>query len=93
MHVNSAFQFVREFDETNDVGFEQVEPVELPSLQVVALQENCLSGDVPKGFTLTLMQVHGLPCAHNFYVECLDDWLRLKNKIMNILFPFIRFRL
>lgn len=26
------------------------------------------------------VQVRGMPCAHNFHVECIDEWLRLNVK-------------
>ena len=31
-------------------------------------------------FIFSFMQVRGMPCAHNFHVECIDEWLRLNVK-------------
>ncbi|KAL2243952.1 UNVERIFIED_CONTAM: E3 ubiquitin-protein ligase SIS3 [Sesamum indicum] len=61
---------------------------ELPKFRLKAVPTDCSECPIcleefhvgNELFSLETMQVRGLPCAHNFHVECIDEWLRLNVK-------------
>ncbi|KAG4392616.1 hypothetical protein AAZX31_04G165400 [Glycine max] len=50
---------------------------ELPSFRLTAVPTNCSECLICLEEFHVGNQVRGLPCAHNFHVECIDEWLRL----------------
>uniref|UniRef100_A0A368UJG3 RING-type domain-containing protein n=1 Tax=Glycine max TaxID=3847 RepID=A0A368UJG3_SOYBN len=60
-------------------GREAVEALiqELPSFRLTAVPTNCSECLICLEEFHVGNQVRGLPCAHNFHVECIDEWLRL----------------
>nr|DAD38648.1 TPA_asm: hypothetical protein HUJ06_012970 [Nelumbo nucifera] len=39
---------------------------------------------------LEAFQVHGLPCAYNFHVECIDEWILLNVKYLHYCSAFVK---
>nr|ACU19670.1 unknown [Glycine max] len=50
---------------------------ELPSFRLTAVPTNCSECLICLEEFHVGNQVRGLPCTHNFHVECIDEWLRL----------------
>ncbi|KAK7317189.1 hypothetical protein RJT34_01199 [Clitoria ternatea] len=53
---------------------------ELPEFRLNAVPTNCSECLICLEEFHEGNQVRGLPCAHNFHVECIDEWLRLNVK-------------
>ncbi|XP_027368479.1 E3 ubiquitin-protein ligase SIS3-like isoform X2 [Abrus precatorius] len=53
---------------------------ELPEFRLNAVPTNCSECLICLEEFRVGNQVRGLPCAHNFHVECIDEWLRLNVK-------------
>lgn len=63
-------------------GREAVEALiqELPKFRLKAVPTDCSECPICLEEFHVGNEVRGLPCAHNFHVECIDQWLRLNVK-------------
>ncbi|KAK4768095.1 hypothetical protein SAY87_003236 [Trapa incisa] len=53
---------------------------ELPKFRLEAVPTDCSECPICLEEFHVGNEVRGLPCAHNFHVECIDEWLRLNVK-------------
>ncbi|KAI3971418.1 hypothetical protein MKW92_029197 [Papaver armeniacum] len=53
---------------------------ELPKFRLKAVPVDCSECPICLEEFCMGNEVRGLPCAHNFHVECIDEWLRLNVK-------------
>ncbi|PIN01674.1 hypothetical protein CDL12_25816 [Handroanthus impetiginosus] len=53
---------------------------ELPRFELKAVPDDCSECPICLEEFHVGNEVRGLPCAHNFHVECIDEWLRLNAK-------------
>ncbi|KAL8042032.1 hypothetical protein ABFX02_09G023600 [Erythranthe guttata] len=53
---------------------------ELPKFMLKAVPTDCSECPICLEEFHVGNEVRGLPCAHNFHVECIDEWLRLNVK-------------
>lgn len=53
---------------------------ELPKFRMKAVPTDCSECPICLEEFRVGNEVRGLPCAHNFHVECIDEWLRLNIK-------------
>eukprot|EP01018_Ginkgo_biloba_P024104 Gb_01263 [translate_table: standard] len=53
---------------------------ELPKFRMKAVPTDCSECPICLEEFHVGNEVRGLPCAHNFHVECIDEWLRLNIK-------------
>ncbi|XP_042508173.1 E3 ubiquitin-protein ligase SIS3-like [Macadamia integrifolia] len=53
---------------------------ELPKFRLKAVPTDCSECPICLEEFCVGNEVRGLPCAHNFHVECIDEWLRLNAK-------------
>ncbi|KAJ6800028.1 putative E3 ubiquitin-protein ligase SIS3 [Iris pallida] len=53
---------------------------ELPKFRLKAVPTDCSECPICLEEFCVGNEVRGLPCAHNFHVECIDQWLRLNVK-------------
>lgn len=53
---------------------------ELPKFRLKAVPTDCSECPICLEEFHVSDEVRGLPCAHNFHVECIDEWLRLNVK-------------
>ncbi|OVA07594.1 zinc finger protein [Macleaya cordata] len=53
---------------------------ELPKFRLKAVPVDCSECPICLEEFCVGNEVRGLPCAHNFHVECIDEWLRLNVK-------------
>ncbi|XP_031277776.1 E3 ubiquitin-protein ligase SIS3-like isoform X3 [Pistacia vera] len=53
---------------------------ELPKFRLKAVPTDCSECPICLEEFYVGNEVRGLPCAHNFHIECIDEWLRLNVK-------------